>query len=221
MSFLSALALSALALPALAEDGKACTGSSCQPMSFRPTAPSGLAVGGVTISNFSTSFENVACPVGKDVEAGRIKRAEVMVIDRSPVANHDISCTLATHKKDGSQPQSVMQKSNSSFQNALPLTFGAHTAAVQGSYSLICPLPPMATVAGTLTTSPTSRGPDQTVQAPASPGPSLTPIGVPATGAEGARVARRSHRHQAANERAQSNWHRGGGQQPDRPTRIA
>ena len=90
LSFLSALALSALAWPALAEDGKAYTGSSCQPMSFRPTAPSGLAVGGVTISNFSTSFESVACPVGKDVEAGRIKRAEVMVIDRSPVANHDI-----------------------------------------------------------------------------------------------------------------------------------
>ena len=93
-------------------------------------------------------FESVACPVGKDVEAGRIKRAEVMVIDRSPVANHDISCTLATHKKDGSQVQSVTQKSNSSFQIALPLSFGAQAAAVQGSYSLICTLPPMATVAG-------------------------------------------------------------------------
>jgi hypothetical protein len=36
----------------------------------------------------------------------------------------------------------------------------------------------------TLTTSPASRDPDQTPKAPASPGPSLTPIGVPATGAE-------------------------------------
>jgi hypothetical protein len=143
------VASAALATPASAEDGKAYTGSSCQPMSFRPTAPSGLAIGGVTISNFSTSnFESVACPVGKDVEAGRIKRAEVMVIDRSPVANHDISCTLATHRKDGSQVQSVTQKSNSSFQIALPLSFGAQAAAVQGSYSLICTLPPMATVAG-------------------------------------------------------------------------
>jgi hypothetical protein len=143
------VASAALATPASAEDGKAYTGSACQPMSFRPTAPSGLAIGGVTISNFSTSnFESVACPVGKDLEAGRIKRAEVMVIDRSPVANHDISCTLATHKKDGSQLQSVTQKSNSSFQIALPLTFGAQAAAVQGSYSLICTLPPMATVAG-------------------------------------------------------------------------
>jgi hypothetical protein len=138
-----------LGAPAFAEDGKAYPGSACQPMSFRPTAPSGLAIGGVTISNFSTSnFESVVCPIAKDIEAGRIKRAEVMVIDRSPVANHDISCTLSTHKKDGSQLQSVTQKSNSSFQIALPLTFGAQSAAVQGSYSLICTLPPMATVAG-------------------------------------------------------------------------
>jgi hypothetical protein len=143
------MAVTMVTAPAFAEDGKAYTGSACQPMSFRPTAPSGLAIGGVTISNFSTSnFESVTCPVTKDIEAGRIKRAEVMVIDRSPVANHDISCTLATHKKDGSQLQSVTQKSNSSFQIALPLTFGAQTAAVQGSYSLICSLPPMATVAG-------------------------------------------------------------------------
>ncbi len=73
-------------------------GSACQPTSFRPTAPSGLAMGGATISNFSTgNFESVTCPVAKDVEAGRIKRAEVMVIDRSSVANHGIECTLSTH----------------------------------------------------------------------------------------------------------------------------
>jgi hypothetical protein len=143
------LAATLATAPAFAEDGKAYTGSACQPMSFRPTAPSGLAIGGVTISNFNTSnFESVTCPVTKDIEAGRIKRAEVMLIDRSPVAGHDIECTLSTHKKDGSLQHTEKRKSNSSFQIALPLTFGAQTAAVQGSYSLICSLPPMATVAG-------------------------------------------------------------------------
>lgn len=132
---------------AFAEDGKAMPGNACQPLTFSRTT--GLSIGGAAISNFSTSnFEHVACPVTKDIEAGRIKRAEVMVIDRSPVPNHDIECTLSTHKKDGSFAQSVKQKSNSSFQTALPLTFGAQSAAVQGSYSLICTLPPMATVAG-------------------------------------------------------------------------
>jgi hypothetical protein len=136
------------AAPAFAEDGKAMPGSACQPMSFRPTAPSGLAIGGAGISNFGTSFESLVCPVTKDLEVGRIKRAEVMLIDRSPVAGHDIECTLSTHKKDGSLQQQEKRKSTSSFQNALALTFGAQTAAVQGSYSLICSLPPMATVAG-------------------------------------------------------------------------
>lgn len=133
--------------PAFAEDGKAMPGSACQPLTFSRTT--GLSMGAAIISNFSTSnFEHVACPVTKDIEAGRIKRAEVMVIDRSPVPNHDISCTLATHKKDGSFVQSVTKKSNSSFQVPLALTFGAQSAAVQGSYTLICSLPPMATVAG-------------------------------------------------------------------------
>jgi hypothetical protein len=148
MAACATIAFAALAAPASAEDGKAMPGSACQPMSFRPTAPSGLATGGAGISNVSTSFDNLVCPVTKDIEAGRIKRAEVMVIDRSPVAGHDIECTLSTFKKDGSLQQQEKRKSNSSFQTALPLTFGAQTAAPQGSYSLICSLPPMATVAG-------------------------------------------------------------------------
>ena len=32
-------------------------------------------------------------------------RAEVMVVDRNPSSNADISCTLTTHKKDGSVHQ--------------------------------------------------------------------------------------------------------------------
>jgi hypothetical protein len=141
------MAATLAAAPAFAAS-KTYTGSACQPMSFRPTAPSGLAIGGTGISNFSTNFESLVCPVTKDLEAGRIKSAEVMLTDRSPVAGHDIECTLATHKKDGSLQQQEKRKSNSSFQNALPLSFGAQTAAFQGSYSLICSLPPMATVAG-------------------------------------------------------------------------
>lgn len=122
-------------------------GSACQPLTFSRTT--GLSLGGATISNFSTSnFEHVTCPVTKDIEAGKIKRTEVMVIDRSPVAGHDIECTLTTHKKDGSLVQSVKKKSNNSFTTALPLTFGVQAASVQGVYSLTCSLPPMATVAG-------------------------------------------------------------------------
>ncbi len=143
------MAVTMATAPAFAEDGKAYPGSACQPMSFRPTAPSGVAMSALTISNFSTSnFESVTCPIAKDLEAGQIKRAEVMVIDRSPVANHDIECTLATFDRDGSLRHTEKRKSNSSFQVALPLTFGAQAAAVQGSYTLICSLPPMATVAG-------------------------------------------------------------------------
>ena len=141
------MAVAMAAAPAFAEDGKAMPGSACQPLTFSRTT--GLSMGAAIISNFSTSvFEHVACPVTKDIEAGRIKRAEVMVIDRSPVTGHDIECTLATHKKDGSFVQSVTKKTSSSFQTALPLSFGAQAAAAQGSYTLICTLPPMATVAG-------------------------------------------------------------------------
>lgn len=137
--------------PAFAEDGKAMPGAACQPMSFRPTAPSGLAIGGVTISNFSASnFDTVTCPVTKDVEAGRIKRATVMVIDRNPNPGADIECTLSTHRENGSLLHTEKRKTNSSFQTALPLVppFGPQAAALRGSYSLICSLPPMATVGG-------------------------------------------------------------------------
>lgn len=141
----SLLASTLLAGSASAEDGKVLPGSACQPASFRQAA--GVAIGGTVISNFSTSnFETVACPVVKDLN--KIKRAEVMVVDRNPNNGQDISCTLTTHKKDGSLQQSQTKPTNNSFPNALPLTFAAQTAAPQGSYSLICSLPPMATVAG-------------------------------------------------------------------------
>jgi hypothetical protein len=139
------MAVTMTAGSAFAEDAKALPGAACQPMSFRPTAPSGLAVGGVTISNFSTNFDTVTCPVTKDIEAGRIKRATVMVIDRNPASGFDIECTLSTHKEDGTQLAFQKRKTNSSFQTALPLEpFGAQPAALRGSYGLICSLPPMA-----------------------------------------------------------------------------
>ena len=145
----AALAMLAAA-PAFAEDGKAMPGSACQ-ATFASGVQS-LFRGGASILSSGSQAVSITCPVAKDIEAGRIKRAEVMVIDRNPSTDQsikpDISCTLATHKKDGSVQQSVTKKSNSSFPNALPLSFGAQTAAAQGSYSLVCELPPFANVPG-------------------------------------------------------------------------
>jgi hypothetical protein len=137
------MAMTMTAGSAFAEDGKALPGSACQPMNF--TRTTGLAIGGPFIGNFSTSnFESVTCPVTKDIEAGRIKRATVMVIDRNPDKDRNIECTLSTHREDGSQLATETRKSNSFFQTALPLgPFGAQPAALRGSYSLFCSLPPM------------------------------------------------------------------------------
>jgi hypothetical protein len=129
-----------LAAPAFAEDGKAMPGSACQATFFSGLQP--LFRNGAVISSSGSDTVSVTCPVVKDIEAGRIKRAEVMVIDRNPNPNADISCTLTTFKKDGSVHQSQERKSNNSFNVALPLSFGAQTAALQGSYSLTCTLPP-------------------------------------------------------------------------------
>jgi hypothetical protein len=135
------IASAVLAAPAFAEDGKAMPGSVCQPMSFRPTAPSGLATGGLTISNFGTNAESVTCPVTKDIEAGRIKRAEVKVIDANPTAN--VSCTLSSFKSDGALHQSQLVTSKGSLPTeAQPLPFAGHTANNKGTYNLVCNLPP-------------------------------------------------------------------------------
>lgn len=144
----------AAAAPVFAEDGKALTGSACQ-ASFSSGVQS-LFRNGASISSSGSQPVSVTCPVTKDIEAGRIKRAEVMVVDRNPGSNADISCTLTTHKKDGSVHQSSTRKSNSSFTATLPLSFGAQTAALQGSYSLICDLPPIASVPGNPNVGPSS-----------------------------------------------------------------
>ena len=130
----------------LAEDGKAMPGSACQATFFSGLQP--LFRIGAVISSSGSDNVSVTCPVVKDIEAGRIKRAEVMVIDRNPNAGADIGCTLTTFKKDGTVHQSQERKSNNSFNVALPLSFGAQTAALQGSYSLVCTLPPMVASSG-------------------------------------------------------------------------
>jgi hypothetical protein len=127
---------------ALAEDAKALPGSACQPMSFRPTANSGLATGGLTISNITSNAENVTCPITKDIEAGRIKRAEVKVIDSSSTAN--VRCTLTSFKSDGTLHQrQEVTSTGSSPTEVKPLSFAAHTANNKGTYNLICELPPL------------------------------------------------------------------------------
>jgi hypothetical protein len=137
------IASAVLAAPAFAEDGKAMPGSVCQPMSFRPTAPSGLATGGLTITNFGSVAETVTCPVTKDIEAGRIKRAEVKVIDANPNNGADVRCTLSSFKSDGAVHQSQLVKTQGSLPGVpQPLPFTAHTANNKGTYNLICELPP-------------------------------------------------------------------------------
>jgi hypothetical protein len=140
------LSLGMAAPAAMAEDGKAMPGSACQATFASGIQP--LFRGAPSILSSGSTNVSVTCPVAKDIEAGRIKRAEVMVIDRNPAAGADISCTLSTFKKDGTVQQSETKKSNSSFTTALPISFGAQTAAVQGSYSLVCDLPAFAPSSG-------------------------------------------------------------------------
>ena len=91
---------------------------------------------------------SVTCPVAKDIEAGRIKRAEVMVFDRNPNANppgttdNDVSCALATVRRDGTVQQTITLRTFNSSPSPLPLTFSGQSAAPKGSYSLVCDLPP-------------------------------------------------------------------------------
>jgi hypothetical protein len=135
----SALALSVLAFPALAVDTKLMPDSA-----YQATFASGLQAlfrGNGTILSSGSERVFVTCPVVKD--ASRIKSAEVRVIDRNPGPNPEdnISCTLATLRNDGSVQQSQTAKSSSSFDVALPLTFGGQGATSTGSYNLQCELP--------------------------------------------------------------------------------
>jgi hypothetical protein len=134
----AALVLGVAASPAMADDGKVIPGSACQASFFQGLQPLFRSNG--EILSAGSDKVQVHCPVVKDL--AKIKRAEIMLIDRNPAADADISCTLFTLRKDGTTQQSQTQKSNSSFTVALPINFGAQSTAAGGSYSLVCELPP-------------------------------------------------------------------------------
>jgi hypothetical protein len=120
-----------------AEDGKAYPGSACQRQFDNINAP--VARTGAILFNNHTSPVKVFCPVVKDIEAGRIKRAEVMVDDNHALA--DIRCELFSFKRDGSVQQVSVRDSSGTTVTPLPLAFGAHGANPKGSYGLTCELP--------------------------------------------------------------------------------
>ena len=121
-----------------AEDGKAYPGSACQRQFDNVAAP--VARTQALILSTHDSPVKVFCPVAKDVESGRIKRAEVMVDDNHSTAN--ISCELFSFRRDGSVQQVTPRATSGTSATPVALTFGAHTANPKGSYGLTCELPP-------------------------------------------------------------------------------
>jgi hypothetical protein len=136
------LALSLQAVPALAEDGKAFSGSACS--ATFDTSPSTLVRSLGRIFNNGTSAMSVTCPTMKDIEAGRMKRGEVRVLDVNPFAGGDVTCTLTSLKSDGTVHQAQTLKSSGSSNTVQLLTFAGHSASAKGSYNLACDLPALA-----------------------------------------------------------------------------
>jgi hypothetical protein len=133
------LALSLLAVPVLAEDGKAFSGSACQ-ATFASSPPTLFRNVGRVLNN-GTSAISVTCPAMKDIEAGRMKRGEVRVLDQNPITGADVVCTLSSLKSDGSVHQSQTLRSIGSSTAVQLLTFAGHTASAKGSYNLACDIP--------------------------------------------------------------------------------
>lgn len=133
----TALALSLLAGQAFAEDGKAYPGSACQRQFDQIDAA--IARSRAVVLNAGAQSVRLFCPVAKDVEAGRIKRAVVMVLDSHTAQN--VTCELMSLGSDGAVVQSSTRSSSAT--NAVPvaLSFGAHKANPRGVYVLACDLP--------------------------------------------------------------------------------
>jgi hypothetical protein len=91
------------------------------------------------VLNASAQSVRLFCPVAKDVEAGRIKRAVVMVLDSHTSQN--VTCELMSLGSDGTVVQSSIRSSLAT--NAVPvaLSFGAHKTNPRGVYVLTCDLP--------------------------------------------------------------------------------
>ena len=128
-----------LAGPALAADTKTLSGSACQPSFF--TAGQSLFRREPMLLSNSNLTEPITCPVVKDVDAGRIKRAQVRVINRNGTIGSSFFCKLSTYRPDGSFVQSQSRRSTLVSTAVQTLNFDAQKAAPGGSYSLICNLP--------------------------------------------------------------------------------
>lgn len=136
----TSLSLLLFAGHAFAEDGKAYPGSGCQHQ-FDHIAAS-LTRSNATILNVGSQRVKLFCPVTKDIEAGRIKRAEVVYVDSH--STQSVICELISLSREGATVQSSVRPSSAAGVNTTPLalTFGAHAKNNKGTYVLTCELPP-------------------------------------------------------------------------------
>jgi hypothetical protein len=134
------LALSMLGGQAFAEDGKAFPGSACQAQFDHVEAT--ISRSNASILNAGAQRVKLFCPVAKDIEAGRIKRAEVMYLDSH--SQQSVTCELVSLSREGAVVQSSIRSSSVGGVNTtpLPLSFGAHATNNKGTYVLTCELPP-------------------------------------------------------------------------------
>lgn len=132
------LLLFALAAPAWAEDGKTLASSACRAVFSGENAIATIQGRIFNISN--TNFHSIICPVVKDLS--RIKRAEVRVFDRNSEQFGDITCDLLTMRSNGTIQQRLTERSSDSSNFEQALSFGAMSAAANGSCYLECRLPP-------------------------------------------------------------------------------
>lgn len=133
----AALALIAAGGPASAASNSM-PGSACQASSDGATSL--LFRLKSEIRNGDDAAIAITCPVERHLS--RIVSAEVMLIDRNPITASDISCTLETFNRDGTVRSANTQKSVSSFEVALPITFPGQLAPIGGGYyGLRCVLP--------------------------------------------------------------------------------
>ncbi|MGE3290935.1 MAG: hypothetical protein AB7I59_05015 [Geminicoccaceae bacterium] len=131
------LALSLLGSQALAENGKAYPGSACQRQFDHIDAS--LSCSRAVVLNAGSQAVRLFCPVAKDIEAGRIKRAVVMVPDSHNTQN--VTCELMSLGSDGAVVQSSIRQSSATTAVPVALSFGAHKANLRGVYVLTCDLP--------------------------------------------------------------------------------
>ena len=140
------IGLLALAAPALAEDGKTMPGSACH-ASFSSGVASLTRSNGLMLG-VGSSGVRISCPVMKDIDAGRIKRAVVNVIDNNPFAGGDVVCNLLTLKPDGTVSQSQELRTSGSSGTMRQLAYGAQAKVAGGNYSLVCDLPALQSPGG-------------------------------------------------------------------------